>query len=348
MRTELESFLGMLAGSEPPGRLLEIRYRNPHGPGMRQSFIEATRVNDAAAVINGLALASDTFTGVLLRDRPAGGKNAVSRSHLLFVEIDVPNAHHRLALAPAPPSAVITSGSPGHLHAYWQLTADVGSEQVEVGNRKLAGVIGGDLLSVDAARILRPPKTWNFKHQPAVQTHLEVLEPARRYSFGELTAHLPDPAPRSPATGPRLRSEAISKLTGPGTVDAQLRAITTEDYVLALTEQDPNAERKIVCPFPHHNNGQESTPSLQLRDGGEWNCFGCGTGGTIYDFAAHLWRVSTKGPEFNQLRDRLAATFRIAEPAQDNRETRASARTQLTPARSETTPEPTAAAGLER
>ena len=137
-----------------------------------------------------------------MRDRPAGGKSAVSRSHLLFVEIDAPDAHHRLGLAPAAPTAIITSGSPGHLHAYWQLAADVSSAQVETGNRKLAGVIGGDLVSVDAARILRPPNTWNFKHQPPVLTRLEVLEPERRYSFQHLTAGLTDPAPRSPVGTP--------------------------------------------------------------------------------------------------------------------------------------------------
>jgi len=125
-------------------------------------------------------------------------------------------------------------------------------------------------MSVDAARILRPPWTWNFKHDPPVRTRLEVLESSRHYSFDKLTAHLPDPAPRRPTPVPRPRSAATVTLTAPGTVDAHLRAIATEDYVTALTGQLPNDERKISCPFPEHGNGQEWIPSLQLRDRGEW------------------------------------------------------------------------------
>ena len=331
---ELKAYLEMLAGSRPEERLLEVRYRNPRGAGMRQAFVPARRLDVALDRIVSLAAHSDTYTGVLLRDRRAGGKSAVSRSHLLFVEIDAADAYRRLLLAPAPPTAVITSGSEGHLHAYWQLDADVTPDQVELGNRKLAGLIGGDLVSVDAARILRPPWTWNFKYDPPVRTRLDVLESSRHYSFDELTGHLCDPAPRKPVPDSRPRSAATVTLTGPGTVDAHLRAIATEDYVTALTGQQPNDERKISCPFPEHGNGQEWIPSLQLRDGGEWNCFGCGTGGTIYDFAAHLWGISTKGREFKKLRERLAAELGISEPAGS---TRSPQRPALTPARADTT-----------
>jgi hypothetical protein len=349
MDNELQAFLHMLAGSHPDGRLLEVRYRNPHGPGMRQSFIEATRVDDATNLIQRFARESDTYTGVLLRNRHAGGKSAVPRSHLLFVEIDAADAYRRLRLAPALPSAVITSGSPGHLHAYWQLDTDVTADEVEVGNRKLAGLIGGDLVSVDAARILRPPNTWSYKHRPPVQTRLESFERDRRYSFNELTGHLLDPAPRRTMVVTRPRSAGHVRVTEPGTVDAQLRAIATEDYVLTLTGRQPNNERKIPCPFPHHENGQEWEASLQLRDHGEWNCFGCGTGGTIYDFAAHLYGMSTKGREFKNLRERLAATFGISEPSDSHRGTHASnERTAFTPEDPRSTVAAPATTSLER
>jgi len=117
MAGELKAYLEMLAGSRPDERLLEVRYRNPRGAGMRHVFVPAERLDVALDRIVSLAAQSDTYTGVLLRDRHAGGKSAVSRSHLLFVEIDTADAYRRLLLAPAPPTAVITSGSKGHLHA---------------------------------------------------------------------------------------------------------------------------------------------------------------------------------------------------------------------------------------
>ena len=109
---------------------------------------------------------SDTYVGVLLRDRPRGGRQAVSRSHLLFLEIDREDAVECLRRAPAPPTAVVSSGTPGHVHAYFQLTASVSLDELEAGNRKLAWIIGGDLRSVDASRILRPPSTRTLQAHP--------------------------------------------------------------------------------------------------------------------------------------------------------------------------------------
>jgi len=51
---------------------------------------------------------------------------------------------------------VIASGTPGHVHAYWQLAAPIGVLELEQANRRLAHHLHGDLSSVDAARILRP------------------------------------------------------------------------------------------------------------------------------------------------------------------------------------------------
>ena len=45
---------------------------------------------------------------------------------------------------------------------------------------------------------------------------------------------------------------------------------------------------------------------LQTYADGSWCCFGCGRGGSIVDFAAALWGMSTKGRDFLALRDRLA------------------------------------------
>jgi hypothetical protein len=37
-----------------------------------------------------------------------------------------------------------------------------------------------------------------------------------------------------------------------------------------------------------------------------WHCYGCGGGSTIYDLAAKLWGLDTRGSDFIELRARLS------------------------------------------
>ena len=90
-------------------------------------------------------------------------------------------------------------------------------------------------------------------------------------------------------------------------VDRGLRAIPAAEYVKALSGREPNRAGKVRCPFH-----PDERPSLHLYDDGSFYCFGCGTGGSIYDFAAALWGMSTKGHAFLELRARLAGELRIA------------------------------------
>ena len=50
-----------------------------------------------------------------------------------------------------------------------------------------------------------------------------------------------------------------------------------------------------------------STSTTRRSAGGY--CYGCGRGGTAFDFAAEWWDLSTRGADFLELRDRLAALF---------------------------------------
>jgi hypothetical protein len=291
---DLDLYLRILAGADPTGRLIELRSAIPGG-AMRQTFTPANRPRLAAKTITRLAARTDVYVGVLLRRRRGGGRDACERSHLVFVEIDRADGTQCLARYRCPPTVIVASGgSPGHAHAYWQLDEPIGLDDLETANRRLAVRLGGDLASVDAVRILRPPTSRNWKHTPPTRVELLELQPDRRYTLAELTAGLADPVPRPRAASAPVRAPASD-------LDAQLLAIPAATYVPALTGRQPNRAGKIACPF--HD---DHTPSLQLYHH-DWYCYGaCRTGGSIYDFGALLYGLGTRGHDFLQLRQRPA------------------------------------------
>ena len=175
----LDSYLRMLAGPAPGARLLEIRFALRYRD-MGRLFIAAHSAPGASRLIRRLAARTDVYVGVCLRTRRAGGRDAIDRSHLAFVEIDTPDALDRLRAFRHPPSMIVSSGSAGHAHAYFTLSAPVTVPELERANRRLAHALGGDLASVDAARILRPPSSWNHKHSPPAPVELIELDQARR------------------------------------------------------------------------------------------------------------------------------------------------------------------------
>ena len=294
----LDRYLRLLAGPAPGARLLEIRFALRHRD-MGRVFVAAHSAPGATRLIQRLASRTDVYVGVCLRSRRTGGRDAIDRSHLAFVEIDAPDALTRLRDFQHEPSMIVSSGTRGHAHAYFMLSAPITVLELEQTNRRLAHALGGDLASVDAARILRPPSSWNYKHSPPAPVELIELDRVRRYGVDELVDGLydpPGPLPRDPARSPR---------TGRTEIDQVLLAIPAADYVRAIAGVSPNRTGKIRCPF--HD---DRTPSLQLYEDGTWYCFGCQSGGSIYDFAARVWGTSSKGREFLQLRSRLRAELR--------------------------------------
>ncbi len=105
---QLDRYLQAIAGGRCGGEMLEIRYATGHD-GMRRLFVAARRLDVAARAIRSLAPRTDVYCGVLLRSRRAGGRDAVTDSHLVFVEIDEPDALGRLARFAAP-SMIVASG----------------------------------------------------------------------------------------------------------------------------------------------------------------------------------------------------------------------------------------------
>jgi len=268
---------------------------------MRRWFMPAQDLAGTARLISRLAPIADVYVGVALRDGAIhGGRRAISGSHLLYIECDDRHTADRIAGFDCPPTLEVLSGTPGHLHLYWQLTGRATSAQVEDGNRRLARRLGADLASVDIARILRPPGTLNHKHNPPRPVTLTVHRAGTRYSLAELTDELPED-PHAARAASRQSRLAASRL------DRGLLAIPAADYVRVLAGLAPDRSGKVRCPFH-----PDRTPSLQLYEDGGFYCFGCRRGGTIFDFAAHLWGITPRQQGFIELRSRLATTFVVA------------------------------------
>jgi len=239
---QLDRYLQTIAGGRRGGELLEIRYATGRD-GMRRLFVAARRLDVAARAVRSLAPRTDVYCGVLLRTRRAGGRDAVTSSHLAFVEIDAVDALDRLQRFPKQPSMIVSSGSAGHAHSYWTLRNPVAPIALEQANRTLAHNLGADLACVDAARILRPAGTLSHKHQPPVPVELLHLDRAARYELAELVDGL-EPARSEPTAA------AGGRESPPRTeLDELLLAIPAATYVRELAGLEPRRNGKVNCPF---------------------------------------------------------------------------------------------------
>jgi CHC2 zinc finger len=295
-------YLRTLAGNPTPGEHFDVRWSTATG-GMRRRFIPAQDIAAAAGLIARLASRTDVYVGVALREGGAhGGRPVIGGSNLLYVECDHDHIERSLAGFSLLPTMEVASGTCRHVHLYWRLRTRVTNVEAEDANRRLALRLGGDRASVDAARLLRPPGTFNYKHGEPAPVKLIACRADARYTLGQLIEGLPEPL----SDGARENRCHRRPRTA---LDGELRAIPTEDYVRMLTGRAPASARKVACPF--HDDRH---PSLHMYDGGSFYCFGCRRGGTIYDFAAHVWfsgqpASALRGRRFIEVRERLMALF---------------------------------------
>ena len=154
-RDELERYLAALAGREPTGGLLELRFRRGPGRPMRQRFYPAARARRLAETALWLSQTSDVYVGVLPRRRRAGGKAALERAWVLWADCDTSAAAAELERFEPAPAVVVASGGDGARHAYWPLERPIDPIEAEERNRAVARALGADERSCDAARILR-------------------------------------------------------------------------------------------------------------------------------------------------------------------------------------------------
>jgi RepB DNA-primase from phage plasmid len=294
-------FLAMLAGPAEARGFIELRYRLDDGQRMGQVFERPTRLRGLATRAIALGRRTDVYVGCAPRTRRHGGRDAVERAFVLWVDCDGEHAVAALAEFEPAPSIIIGSGSGSNCHAYWPLAEPLARDEVELANRRLAHALGADAASADAARILRVPGTLSHKHQPATPVDAIRLDPNLRIDAAEIVGELPDPPAPARATF----------TPAPARGDDPLLTIAPEVYVRRLLGVEVPRHRKVPCPF--HEDRHASLHVYETAERG-WYCFGaCRRGGTIYDLAAPLYGYTARGDGFLRLRAELRRLFGLED-----------------------------------
>jgi hypothetical protein len=299
-----ELFLGTLAAYAPRNSLLEVRYR-VEGNRLSRFFVDI-HASSAPRIVTLIGQRTDVYVGCAPRVRRSGGRDDIAPSALLWADCDGQHAVDALNAFPFPASIVLRSGTASNAHAFWALTAPLKLRELEDANRQLALALDADPRCVDGARILRVPRTFNFKSNPPRPVRLARYSPGR-YRPADILSILPA-TPRLPAA-----SDPGAVRSQPRTGDPLLH-IEPADYVRVLTGRQVGRDHKITCPF--HD---DRTPSFHVYPTAEdgWTCFACTTpkgrplGGNIYNLASLLWGIPATGRDFLQLRSRLDQVFGV-------------------------------------
>jgi hypothetical protein len=275
----------------------ELRWRTPYG--MRSEFVALADIDVAAERAVDLGTRTDVYVSAAPRTRREGTAAAVDRTHLLWADLDDPQAVGR-AREFRPAASLLVATSPGRALALWALREPLAARWVARANLRLAHAVGGDPRATDVARILRIPGTVNCKR--GTPTPVEFLDGTGDvHTARDVVGHLPDPP--HPATPRTLNAARSAGRAG----DDPLLAIPASEYVPALTGRPVGRDGKARCPW--HSGGQERTPSLHAYSDAArgWRCYACDAGGTIIDFGARLYGIAPRGRGFHDVRRRLAA-----------------------------------------
>lgn len=313
----------------------------------RGQFRSARGLDAVASEIVQRSGAEEIWVGVLARHPNAdgeigSGKEFVVPSRVLWADCDSQRSLQKLREFGARPHLVVRSG--GGAHAYWLLDEEIDPRWLRGANLRLAHALGADPNATDAARILRPPGTWNMKYEEPRPVVLAFAGQHSTFRARDVVGSLPDPPGRSPRhqRGPQLDASKDP-----------LRGVAPPVYFGEIAGVDVPAQGGMIrCPLPQH---EDPNPSCQVFASAQrgWHCYGCGRGGSIYDLAAPIWGLETRGRDFVELRRRLQQRFGLRERASSQRtEPGASpsggaVRAPSASAKPPTTPSPAASAVVE-
>jgi hypothetical protein len=223
--------------------------------GAREEFFPVTEVEAARNWAIDRRMMGHVFVGVLPRTVRDGGRGAVGKARVLWVDCDSATSVAALSSFPLPPSITIRSGTGANAHAYWLLNTSVGLDEVERLNRRLADALGSDTRVADAARVMRIPGTLNHKHDRPTDCELVDSNNAR-YAVSDIEAELP------PLAAPAVASSVAAdrgECTGDGPTSA----------ILALLDGVTGTDNGWTARCPAHN---DQHPSLSIATGEDRRC----------------------------------------------------------------------------
>jgi hypothetical protein len=288
--------------------------RGPMRRGRTGTFRRAADLEAIALYIERLSRREHVWVGVVPRyphpetGELGGTKAHVASARVLWVDCDAkdgpPSAGRLLRFRPSL-HMLVSSG--GGYHAYWLLREPIDPARLREANRQLAEVVGGDQQAADAARILRPPGTLNFKTEYGRPRPVELVACERhpRYLAEEIVGRLPQRR--------RARRRSARPLNSQRASD-RLQRIPPALYFRELAGLEPDRGGKACCPLPDHDDPDPSCHVYEAAEQG-WYCYGCGRGGDIYELAGALWGFRREGRQFVELRELLEKRFGVDSAA---------------------------------
>lgn len=256
-------FLEALYRSAAPASFVEVRFSL--GPGMGRRFHHVADLDRVARGLAGLASRTDVYVGVVpRRGRRGRREDLVARASVVWVDCDTDESVRALDVFRPRPAIVVASGTAQHRHAYWMLRHAIGLDGLEQLNRRLALELGADVRCADAARILRPAGSANWKAGRPVEVRLLALDDERRVGAEDLDRRLP-----ALGAQPDARARCAPRSAAG---EDRLLALSPRVYVERLTGRRVGRSGKMRCPFH-----EDRTPSLHVYSSAAegWYCFGC-------------------------------------------------------------------------
>lgn len=162
-------------------------------PSAKNHFIPLSEIKSIPAILE-THRGENAYFGVATRVEGDGTKKGIVEIPSLWCEIDSEGLgeeakneiRQRYQDFPLRPSVLLNSG--GGIHIYWKLKTPATKEEIPLVEsllKRIALYFGGDLSSTDASRILRLPKTLNYKYVPPREVTITAFKPQREYNLSD-------------------------------------------------------------------------------------------------------------------------------------------------------------------
>lgn len=162
-------------------------------PSAKNLFIPLSNIDSIPTILEAHKN-QNTYFGVGTRVNDDGSKTGILQIPALWVDVDMEGfseekkneIRQRYQDFPLKPFFLLNSG--GGLHIYWLLKVPASKEEIpQVENllKRLASYFNGDMGSTDASRILRIPKTLNYKYTPPREVTIESFKLENEYNLDD-------------------------------------------------------------------------------------------------------------------------------------------------------------------